>query len=141
MYIYIHRHHKTHDISIHSFGGNYPFTESKTHMLYLGDQFFSEQDDFVLKKVANYIVLFWKKLIAERKHVIFGFIMRYKWIVSPVTFHPYTISTAERSPPLIVHLYMYIAGLHTTLHGTMLVSDTEGPVTTQQTQDIDPMLF
>ena len=29
------------------------------------------------------------------------------------TFHPYTVSTAERSPLLIVHVYMYTAGLHT----------------------------
>ena len=29
---------------------------------------------------------------------------------------------------LIVHVYMYTAGVHTRLHGTMLVSDTEGTV-------------
>ena len=50
IYIYILRHHKIHDISIHSFGGNYLFTKSKTHMLSFGNHFFSEQDDFVLKK-------------------------------------------------------------------------------------------
>ena len=29
---------------------------------------------------------------------------------------------------LIVHVYMYTAGVQTPLHGTMLVSDTEGTV-------------
>ena len=34
----------------------------------------------------------------------------------PFTSHPYTISTAERSPPVdstCVHVYMYTAGVHT----------------------------
>ena len=39
--------------------------------------------------------------------------MRCKWIVSPFTFHPYTKCTAERSPLLVVHVYMYTAGVHT----------------------------
>ena len=60
----------------------------------------------------------------------FGFSMRCKWIVFPFTFHPYTIPTAERSPPLIVHVYMYTACVctHTSARPVKLVSDTEVPV-------------
>ena len=53
-----------------TFVGNYPFTESKTHMLSLSDHFISEQDNFFFK-VATYFILFWKNVIADQNMYFF----------------------------------------------------------------------